>query len=140
MCMHACMCACVCVCVCVCACACISVCVCVCVCVRERERERGYKFVNCSNPYTVFTTFLLQLSCMHFVTKCVLYLDCLLCCVCTRLIALHTFTDLYHSQTFILGTGFVTSTRDTSRDFARKNLFEWVDEDELFGRETYRSK
>ncbi|XP_076463167.1 poly(U)-specific endoribonuclease-A-like isoform X2 [Babylonia areolata] len=35
-------------------------------------------------------------------------------------------------------TGFVTSTRDTSRDFAHKNLFEWVDEEKLFDRETYR--
>ncbi|XP_076463170.1 poly(U)-specific endoribonuclease-A-like isoform X5 [Babylonia areolata] len=34
--------------------------------------------------------------------------------------------------------GFVTSTRDTSRDFAHKNLFEWVDEEKLFDRETYR--
>ena len=34
----------------------------------------------------------------------------------------------------------MTSTRDTSRDYARKNLFEWVDEDKLFERETYRSK
>ncbi|XP_076463168.1 poly(U)-specific endoribonuclease-A-like isoform X3 [Babylonia areolata] len=35
--------------------------------------------------------------------------------------------------------GFVTSTRDTSRDFAHKNLFEWVDEEKLFDRETYRT-
>lgn len=35
--------------------------------------------------------------------------------------------------------GFVTSTRDTSRDFARRNLFEWVDEEKLFERETYKT-
>ncbi|KAK7100065.1 poly(U)-specific endoribonuclease-A-like [Littorina saxatilis] len=35
--------------------------------------------------------------------------------------------------------GFVTSTRDCSRDFARKSLFKWVDEDKVFSRETYRT-
>ena len=48
---------------------------------------------------------------------------------------------LHHDKCYnVVYLGYVTSTRNMRRDWADQHLFTWLDEEKVFGRETYHGK